>query len=124
MVYLPTDYKNLFPAIKQHKYRAVPVVVDGIKFPSTKEGKRYKELKLQEHCGIITELKRQPEFVLQDSFLHKGIKIEEIKYRADFRYFKNGQDIIEDCKGVRTPEYKLKKKMFLKRYPDLDILET
>lgn len=124
MVYLPKDYKNLFPAIKQHKWHAVPVEIDSIKFHSTKEGKRYKELKLQEHCGFISGLELQPEFVLQEAFVRDGKTIQAINYRADFRYFKNGEVIIEDCKGVQTPEYKLKKKMFLKRYPELDILET
>jgi len=124
MVYLPPDYKNLFPAIKQHKFNAKPVVIDGIFFPSTKEGRRYRELKLQENCGLISELKLQPEFILQDKFEHNGEKIRAIKYRADFQYKKNGDLVIEDTKGKRTDEYKLKKKMFLKRYPDLDIYET
>lgn len=124
MVYLPKDYKNLFPAEKKHKYHAKQVVIDGIFFPSTKEGRRYRELKLQERCGVISELKLQPKFTLQDAFEHKGKKIRAIEYRADFQYIKNGELIIEDCKGVKTPEYKLKTKMFLKRYPDMDILET
>ena len=91
MVYLPKDYKNLYPAEKKkNKFNAKKVVIDGIKFDSTKEGNRYRELKLQQHCGFISDLKLQPEFVLQDGFRRDGKWIYPIKYIADFQYIKNG----------------------------------
>jgi hypothetical protein len=124
MVYLPTAYKNLFPAEKKHKYNAKSIVIDGIKFSSKKEGQRYSQLKLQEHCGIIKDLKLQPVFVLQEGFEYDGKKERPIKYVADFAYEKNGRTIVEDAKGMRLPEYKIKRKMFLKKHPEIIFVEV
>lgn len=129
MVYLPKEHKDLYPAQKkQNKYNAKKTIVDGTKFDSKKEAARYGELKLQMHVGIISNLTLQPEFVLQDSFRYENKTIRAIKYRADFRYITSeGRDTIEDVKPSKrftTPVYKLKKKMFLKRYPELDFIET
>ena len=127
MVYLPKEYKNLYPAEKKHKYNAVPLVIDGHKFPSTKEAKRYQELKLQEHCGVISELKIQPKkFVLQEGFRNKNFKrkFSAITYTPDFFYIKNGESIYEDCKGFKTPVYRNVLKMFLKQCPNLTFIET
>ena len=124
MVYLPKEYKNLFPAEKKHKYNAKAIVIDGIKFSSKKEGQRYSQLKLQEHCGFIKDLKLQPVFVLQEGFEHDGKKERPIKYVADFAYEKNGRTIVEDAKGMRLPAYKIKRKMFLKKYPEIIFMEV
>jgi len=125
MVYLPKEYKGLYPAEKRHKYGAKKTVIDGISFDSKKEAKRYQVLKLQEHLELITDLELQPEFVLQEGFRHCGKWYRPIKYRADFKYKnKLGNTIIEDTKGHRTKEYLIKKKMLLKRYPDINFFET
>ena len=34
-----------------------------------------------------------------------------IYYKADFTYWKDHQYIVEDCKGFRTKEYQIKKKL-------------
>ena len=39
-----------------------------------------------------------------------------IKYVADFVYEENGQTVVEDVKGVKTPVYKLKKRMLAEKY--------
>ena len=110
---------------KSHKYGAKKTTVDGIRFDSKKEAARYRELKFQEHCGLISDLELQPEFVLQDGFRHCGKWIYPIKYRGDFRYKnKFGYTIVEDTKGHKTKVYNIKKKMLLKRYPDINFLET
>lgn len=90
-----------------HKYGAKPVVIDGIRFASTKEGKRYAELKLLAKAGEIRCLELQTSF----DFSIGGRHI--FTYVADFSYFDvaSGRTIIEDVKGVRTPVYKLKKKI-------------
>jgi hypothetical protein len=123
MVYLPKAYKNLFPAEKKHKYNAKAIVIDGIKFSSKKEGLKYQELKLQQHCGLIKDLKLQPVFILQDGFECEGKKERPIKYVADFEYEKNGRIIVVDTKGYRTKEYLIKRKMFLKKYPEIVFME-
>ena len=39
-----------------------------------------------------------------------------IKYVADFVYSRNGLTVVEDAKGVRTPVYRLKKRMMAEKY--------
>ncbi|HCY85930.1 MAG TPA: hypothetical protein DHV36_12415 [Desulfobacteraceae bacterium] len=109
---------------RKHKFNAQKACVDGIKFDSRKEAARYQELKLQQHCGLISGLKLQPEFVLLDAFTSHGKKIRAIKYRADFQYEKEGETVVEDVKGHKTKEYLLKRKMFLRRYPEYRFLES
>lgn len=92
------------PQKPKSKFRAVPVVVDGIRFDSKLEAGRWQELKLQERAGEISGLRRQVDFPLDvlDSTL--GC------YRADFTYTRGGVYVIEDAKGVLTPlcRWKLK----------------
>lgn len=109
-----------------NKYFNKKVVVDGIKFDSKKEAKRYTELKLLKRAGLIKDLELQPLFVLQPKYTNKkGEHIRAITYKADFMYFdiKKEQYIIEDTKGFRTDTYKLKKKLFEYEYPNLTIEE-
>jgi len=109
---------------KRHKYNAKKVVVDGIKFDSKKEAKRYIELKTLEKVGKIRELKLQPVFLLQEGFYRNGKAIRQITYRADFEYIdERGQRVVEDVKGVKTDVYKIKKKLFLKKYPEIEFRE-
>jgi len=85
---------------------------------SIKEKNRCEELSLMLKAGVITNLKQQPEFVLQRAFKYRGKTIREIKYRADFSYYdvEKKKFIVEDVKGglaTRTEVYMLKKKMLL-----------
>ena len=105
---------------KKHKYNAKAVVIDGIRFPSEKEGERYLELKMLEKAGKIKDLQLQPVFLLQEGFYYQGKAIRQITYRADFKYVdEKGRVVVEDVKGFKTDVYKLKKKLFLKKYPDV-----
>jgi hypothetical protein len=103
------------------KYRSKKVVVDGIKFDSKKEARRYQELKLLERAGAIKALELQPIFLLQDKFRYDNKGYRKIEYIADFKYIdKDGNVVVEDVKseGTATPVYKIKKKLFLKKYGD------
>lgn len=102
------------------KYRAKKAVVDGIKFDSKREADRYCELKLLEKAKEIRDLELQPRFLLQDKFKDKtGKTYRKIEYVADFMYVdKNDKKIVEDVKGVMTDVYKIKKKIFLKKYDE------
>lgn len=103
---------------KKSKYNAVKTEVDGIKFDSAKESKRYANLKLLERAGVIENLKLQPRFLLQEGFTYNGHKERKIEYVADFQYERDGQTIVEDVKSkaTRTPIYMLKRKLFLYKY--------
>lgn len=100
-----------------NKYRARKVKVDGETFDSVKEYSRWCELKLLERAGEITELRRQVKFVLIPTQREDGKVIErEASYIADFVYRENGELVVEDVKGFKTPEYVLKRKLMLFRF--------
>ncbi len=100
------------------KYGNKKAVVDGIIFDSIAEAKRYGELMLLNRAGLIRNLILQPEFLLQDSFKYDGKMERAVKYIADFQYFdvQKGVYVVEDVKGVETEAFKIKRKLFLKRY--------
>ncbi len=104
-----------------NKYRNKKVIVDGKEFDSKKEGNRYKELRLLERAGEISNLELQPRFLLQDKFKKNGKTYRKIEYVADFKYIENGKTIVEDVKGMQTDVFKLKHKIFEKVYPDLEL---
>ena len=104
---------------RKSKYANQKVELDGHKFDSKLEARRYSELKLLEKAGEIKELELQKPFVIQPSFFDdKGKRQTAIKYYADFVYWeKRGDDwhyIVEDVKSPATKKdrvYRLKKKM-------------
>jgi len=112
------------------KYRNKKTIIDGITFDSKKEANRYRELKLLEKAGEISNLKTQPVFVLQEAFdvpvlsntqKTKKSRQRSIKYVADFQYEERIGDtvwtVVEDVKGMKTQVFQIKKKLFLKKYP-------
>lgn len=107
------------------KYKNEEKIVDGIKFDSKLEARRYIQLKLLLRAGEITDLRTQAEYELQPSYKKNGKTIRAIKYVADFVYYdvRERKTIIEDTKGFRNDVYKLKKKIFEYKYPDLEIRE-
>jgi hypothetical protein len=99
-----------------NKYNAKKTVVDDICFDSKAEALMYRDLKLMEKAGEISNLKLQPKYTLIPAFVNaKGIPIRAVTYRADFAYTDNARGGIKrvvDCKGMRTQTYLLKKKLF------------
>ena len=104
--------------MNKNKYRAVKTEVDGIVFDSKREAARYMELMLLERAGEISHLELQPVY----ECVVNGKKI--CTYRADFRYFTKLGNIVEDVKGVKTPIYRLKKKLVEALYAGVTILEV
>ena len=103
------------------KYHAEAVTVDGIRFASKAEARRYAELKLLEKAGAIRELTLQHRFPLFAPGRGNGgpYAREHVgDYVADFRYRSgpNGLLVVEDVKGVRTALYRWKKKHFEAQY--------
>lgn len=92
----------------RHKFRAIVTELDGIKFASKKEAKRYRELELLKKSGELVFFLRQVPFHLAGN----------VKYLSDFLCFwKDGTVTIEDVKGIKTPMYLLKKKQVEAIYP-------
>ncbi|MGD9939117.1 MAG: DUF1064 domain-containing protein [Clostridia bacterium] len=114
----------------QNKYgvsAAPDRTIDGIRFDSKAEARRWQELKLMELSGAIRDLERQPVYVLIAPFVSRdGTKHRGIKYRGDFRYLEvaTGRVICEDVKGARTEAYRVKKALLLWRYPDINFREV
>lgn len=101
---------------KERKYRNNPCEVGGIKFDSQKERERFLELKMLFEQGVITELRLQQHFTLQEAFKDvSGEFIRRLEYIADFTYMdSSGRLVIEDVKSDATRKdktYRLKKKL-------------
>ena len=107
--------------LKESKYHNKWVIIDGIKFQSEKEGKRWQELRMLERAGEITLLARQVKIEL----VPKSNLFRAVYYVADFVYVdkRTGKTVYEDVKGVRTDVYKLKKKLLYWRH-GIEIKET
>lgn len=109
------------------KYHSQKVSIAQEIFDSKKEARRWLELKNMESHGLISGLQRQKKFVLipaqyePDTKGPRGGRIKgkllerEVAYYADFVYFDEEEKdfVIEDTKGVRTPEYVIKRKLLL-----------
>lgn len=100
------------------KYRSKRTLVDGIWFDSKKEAARYCDLRLLERGGVIRGLQWQVSFPI----VIDGTKV--CVWKADFVYFEGQDRIVEDVKGVRTPIYRLKKKLVEAVYRGVKIREV
>jgi hypothetical protein len=101
-----------------NKYNNIKTIIHGIKFDSKKEGARFLELKQLERIGEIYALETQPRF----DFKINGFLLCYDK--EDFKYTTlNGDEIVEDVKGMKTAMYRLKKKM-MKAFHGIEIYET
>jgi len=110
---------------KQPKYRNKKVEVDGIVFDSMREAKRYKELSMLLRAGKISDLKLQVPFILIEKYRNgEGKAIRKMEYIADFVYKQDGKTVVEDTKGFRTKEYRIKKKLFEHKYYPTTIREV
>ena len=99
------------------KYKNKKVVVDNILFDSKKEANYYTKLKILKDAGKILDLELQKKFVLQPTFKLNGKTYRAITYIADFVYKdQEGQTHVVDTKGYRTQVYKIKRKLFMKKF--------
>jgi len=91
---------------RNNKFGAIRTTIDGITFASKAEATRYAELRLMVMGNIISELELQPKYPI----VINGMKV--CTYVGDFKYRnERGAIVIEDVKGMKTPVYKLKKKL-------------
>lgn len=114
----------LIPLDRFSKYGNKKTVIDGITFDSKKESERYLMLKDMLKNKEIEDLQLQPKFLLQDSFKYNGKTEKKIYYIADFSYKREGKLVVEDVKGKKTDVYKIKRKLFLYKYTDIDFREV
>lgn len=117
------------------KYHSKKITFNGEKFDSKKEFQRWQELRLLEKVGAIQNLRRQVKFELIPTQRgpditgpHGGEKAGKvieypICYIADFVYQRDGKQVVEDVKGVKTDAYIMKRKLMLWIH-GIRILET
>ena len=99
--------------------------VDGITFDSKLEADYYCHLKLLQKAGEVTDFQCQVRFPLLEPFEKNGKKYRGIDYIADFVVtYADGRQEIIDTKGHKTDVYRIKKKWFEAKYPDLTIIEV
>ncbi|VBB05591.1 Hypothetical protein LUCI_0801 [Lucifera butyrica] len=109
---------------KRAKYNNNRTEVDGILFDSEKEAAKYGELKILKLVGEVVKFELQPAFLLQEGYFDQGKWVRPMVYRADFRvWYRDGRVVVIDTKGYRTKEYRLKKKLFRKKYPEIEFVE-
>jgi len=95
--------------MRPNKMRNVPTYVDGVRFHSAKEARRWCELKLLERAGEISELTSQHRIEINVA----GTKVSTAI--IDFRYLEGGYYVLEDVKGRtndRSPNTQLWKLKF------------
>lgn len=110
---------------RESKYHNSKVAVNGIHFDSRKEARRYQQLMDACREGVITDLRLQVDFTLQEAYTTAdGERIQAIRYKADFTYkviwggefvptgvsfedlnywrARTGERVIEDVKSAAT----------------------
>lgn len=97
-----------------NKFRAVKDECEaGHLHASKMEARRCSALTLQQAAGVIADLEQQPSYAVEVN----GVPV--CKYVADFRYrmADSGLVVVEDCKGVATPVFNLKRKLVEATHP-------
>lgn len=106
------------------KYHAKKTTIGNITFDSKIEATRYQQLRLLEQAGEITALRLQPEFQIFTGYrdAETGEKERSRFYVGDFQYIDNATNriIVEDTKGMETPEFRLKWAMVKSLYPQYE----
>lgn len=93
-------------------------MLDGFRFDSAKEARRYQELKLLERAGEVRNLTVQPRFPLSVSTDGAAAPQQIGVYRADFAYDTSAGSVVEDVKSppTKTPLWRWKVKHLRAQY--------
>ncbi len=103
--------------MRTNKYGNKKWELDGQVFDSQREARRYQELRWLLRMGLISNLQRQVPYELLPTQKRGGKVVERpVKYIADFVYTENGEEVVEDAKGMRTKDYVIKRKLMLWQY--------
>lgn len=106
------------------KYRNKPCQIGAEKYRSQREAKRHQDLLLLEKAGHITELAREVVFQLAPAVVLDGRKKPALRYTADFVFeTPDGWRVVEDCKGVRTQVYRIKRHL-MKSIHGIEVQES
>lgn len=83
-------------------------------YDSKKEAARASQLQILHAAGAISKLEEKVSFEL----LPKDELGRAVRYICDFRYFdpQTNATVVEDVKGIRTPVYKLKRRLMFAKH--------
>lgn len=121
------EYRK-FAGKKRAKYRNTPTVVDGRRFDSKLEAKRYGELKALQAAGAVSWFIRQAPFRLSGGIIYRADFLVVWRHAQTMRsvevqkvpcFFDSlGPDFVtvEDCKGVMTRVSQMKIKQVQEIY--------
>ena len=107
---------------KKNKYHNQPterILPNGtvITFDSKKEAAYFDQLCVMRSAGVVRDIRLQVQFLLKPAYTdgENGERFRAINYLADFTYDKLEDGAwkhhIVDCKGKKTKEYELKRKI-------------
>lgn len=98
----------------RHKFHNIPTEVGNAKFSSKKEARYWESLQIAMRSKELL-------FVLRQVPFHHS---SGVRYVVDFvEFWANGDVRFVDVKGVKTPMYKVKKKMIEAEFP-IKIIEA
>ena len=107
------------------KYNSYKVSINDITFDSIMESRFYLLLLSMQADKEVTAFKNQVTFELQPKFKDKytGKNVRAITYIADFVVtMSDGRVIAVDVKGKETDVFKIKRKIFMYKYPDIELV--
>ena len=111
-------------AKRRSRYHNLKCEYNGLKFDSKTEMEYYKYLLGLQEKGIVKEIKTQIKYSLQDKFKYKDKVQREIVYIVDFVViYSDGREEVIDIKGSVhniDPVFKIKRKLLLCKYPNID----
>lgn len=100
------------------KYKNIKVEVNGHTFDSKAEARYYNQLKWRKKCGDILFFELQPKYQVMPAFEKDGKRHQAIHYIADFEiHHKDGSIEVVDVKGFKTEVFRIKEKLFHKKFP-------
>ncbi|KZR60020.1 DUF1064 domain-containing protein [Pseudobacillus badius] len=107
------------------KHSTKKVIIDDLTFESKSKAGYYENLKQIQENDQILFFRTQPRYLLQEAFTKNGVLYEQIEYAADFEvHHKDGSIEVIDIKGAETEAFKIKRKLFEKKYPHILSLFT
>lgn len=88
-------------------------------FDSRAEMRRFPQLVALLNAGEIGNLILHPSFELAPKI---NSHVRAIHYEADFQYtdHRAGTEVVEDVKGAKTKEYRIKANLFVRAYPQYE----
>jgi hypothetical protein len=117
---LPLIRLDAKPFMKRNKYNVSPKedrTYNGVVYASKKEAKFACTLNMMLHAGEVDYVLRQVPFDLGANITYRADFVTLTKYAKDYHW----NFVVYEVKGMETPEWKLKHKLFKDKYPSIKL---